>query len=93
MRATWHKEWVAAASKVEMPMSMWIVIGLGSFLGLSLLLGFAPARILGTIGLQISEMHEREDWTDLPPARALKDVEEQQPDEVEAKASRVVRLR
>jgi hypothetical protein len=76
-----------------MPMWMWIVIGLGSFLGLSLILGFALARILGTIGLQISEMHEREDWTNLPPARAFKDVEEPQPDEVEAKASRVVRLR
>jgi hypothetical protein len=76
-----------------MPMWMWIVIGLGSFLGLSLVLGFALARILGTIGLQISEMHEREDWTNLPPARAFKDVEEPQPDEVEAKASRVVRLR
>jgi hypothetical protein len=38
-------------------------------------------------------MHEREDWTNLPPARAFKDVEEPQPDEVEAKASRVVRLR
>jgi flagellar biosynthesis component FlhA len=84
-----------------MPMWMWIVIGLGSFLGLSLLVGFALARVLGTIGVQLSEMHEREDWTNLPPARASKDVEEQQPDEVEeqqpdeveAKASRVVRLR
>jgi hypothetical protein len=76
-----------------MPMWMWIVIGLGSFLGLSLLVGFALARILGRIGFQISEMHEREDWTNLPPARASKDVEEQQPDEVEAKTSRVVRLR
>jgi hypothetical protein len=76
-----------------MPMWMWIVIGLGAFLGLSLLVGLVLARILGTIGLQLSEMHEREDWTNLPPARASKDVEEQQPDEVEAKAPRVVRLR
>ena len=36
-----------AASDVEMPMWVWIVIGAGSFLGLSLLVGFALAAILG----------------------------------------------
>ena len=74
-------------------MWMWIVIGLGSFLVLSLLAGLALARILGAMGLQISELHTREDWTNLPPSRASKDVKEEQPDEVEAKSSRVVRLR
>jgi hypothetical protein len=37
-----------------MPMSVWIMIAVGSFLSLSLLVGFALAAILGTIGRQIS---------------------------------------
>jgi hypothetical protein len=39
-----------------MPVWVWIVIGVGSFLGLPLLVGFALAAILGTIGRQISEL-------------------------------------
>src|SRR5882672_12092031 len=80
----------AAASEVEMPMWIWIAIGMGSFLGLALLVGFALARILGKIGLQIGELYEREGWATLPPTRAAKDVEEQHPVEVEAKSSRDV---
>ena len=61
----------------------WIVIGVGSFLGLSVVVGFGLALILGTIGRQISEMHASEDWATLPPTRASKDLKEQQPEEVE----------
>ena len=71
-----------------MPMWVWIVIGVGSFLGLSLLVGLALAAILGTIGRQISELHETDDWAMLPPARASKEVKEEQPEE-QATSSRV----
>jgi hypothetical protein len=66
-----------------MPMWIWIVIGVGSFLGLSVVVGFALALILGTIGRQISEMQASEGWATLPPTRASKDLKEQQPEEVE----------
>ena len=78
----------AAASEVEMPMWIWIAIGMGSFLGVAFLVGFALARILGTIGRQVGELYEKEGWATLPPTRATKDVEEQHPVEVEAKSSR-----
>jgi len=73
-------------------MWFWIMIGVGSFLGLSLLIGLALARILGTIGRQIGELYETDDWAMLPPTRASKDVEEEHPDEVDAKSSGVDRL-
>jgi hypothetical protein len=76
-----------------MPMWVWIAIGLGSFVVLSLVVAFAVARILGTIGREISEMYGTEDWATLPPSRASREVNEQQPDEVEGKSSRLVRLR
>jgi hypothetical protein len=81
----------AAASELEMPMWVWFMIGVGSFLGLTLLMGFALARILGTIGRQIGGLYETEDWAMLPPTRAAKDVKEDHPDEVEAKSSGVER--
>jgi hypothetical protein len=74
-----------------MPMWVWIMIGVGSFLGLSFLAGLALAAILGTIGRQISELHQTDDWTTLPPTRARKEVKEQQPEEP-ATSSRVDRL-
>jgi len=73
-------------------MWVWIVIGVGSFLGLSLLVGLGLAAILGTIGRQISELHEPDDWAMLPPTRASKEAKEQQPEE-QATSSRVGRLR
>jgi hypothetical protein len=77
---------------MEMPMWVWIVIGLGSFLGLSLLVGLGLAAILGTIGRQISELHETDDWAMLPPTRAaIEPKEEQQPQE-QAKPSPVDRV-
>jgi hypothetical protein len=75
-----------------MPMWFWIMIGVGSLLGLSLLIGLALARTLGTIGRQIGGLYETDDWAMLPPARASKDVEEEHPEEVEAKSSRVGRF-
>ena len=74
-----------------MPMWVWFMIGVGSFLGLTLLMGFALARILGTIGRQIGGLYETEDWAMLPPTRAAKDVKEDHPEEVEAKSSGVER--
>jgi hypothetical protein len=74
-----------------MPMWVWIVIGVGSFLGLSLLVGLGLAAILGSIGRQISELHETDDWAMLPPTRASIEAKEQQPQE-RAKPSPVDRL-
>ena len=62
-------------------MWVWIAIGVGSFLGLSLLMGLTLAGILRTIGRQISELQQTDDWTMLPPTRARKEVKEQQPQE------------
>ena len=70
-------------------MWIWIVIGLGSFVGLSLLIGFAFARILGTIGREIGELYETETWAALPPTRSAKSGKEQDPAEGDAKSSRV----
>ena len=61
-------------------MWIWIAIGLGSFLVLSLVVTFVVARILGTIDLKISEMHATEDWSKMPLSRASKGAEEEQPD-------------
>jgi hypothetical protein len=72
-------------------MWVWIVIGVGSFLGLSLLVGFALATILGTIGRQISELQQTDDWATLPPTRASNEMNEQQPEE-QATSARVDRL-
>lgn len=73
-------------------MWVWIVIGVGSFLGLSLLVGLGLAAILGTIGRQISELHETDDWAMVPPTRAaIEPKEEQQPQE-QANSSPVDRL-
>lgn len=72
-------------------MWVWIMIGVGSFLGLSLLMAFALARILGAIGRQVGELYETEDWAMAPPTRAAKDAEQERPEEAEAKSSGVGR--
>ena len=69
-------------------MWVWIAIGVGSFLGLSLLVGLGLAAILGTIGRQISELHETDDWAMLPPTRTSIEPKERQPRE-QAKSSPV----
>jgi hypothetical protein len=76
---------------MEMPMWFWIMIGVGSFLGLSLLIGLALARILGTIGREIGALYEADDWAMLPPTRAARDVKEDHPEEVEAESPPVHR--
>jgi hypothetical protein len=50
---------------------MWIriVIGLGAFLGLSLVAAFALIRTIEAIGLQVSEVYGAEWLDDLPPTR------------------------
>jgi hypothetical protein len=74
-------------------MWVWIMIAVGSFLGLSLLIGLVLARILGAIAREIGGLYETEDWALLPPTRAAKDVkEEEEPDEVGAVSSRIGRL-
>ena len=72
-------------------MWFWIMIGVGSFLVLSLLISLALGRILGTIGREISALYEMDDWALLPPTRAAKDTKEDHPEEVEADSSPVDR--
>jgi len=72
-------------------MWVWIVVGVGSFFGLSLLVGLGLAAILGTIGRQISELHETDDWAMLPPTRDSMEPKEQQAQE-QAKSSPVDRV-
>jgi hypothetical protein len=70
---------------------IWIAVGTGSFLVLSLLVGLVVAAILGNIGRRVSELFETEDWALAPPTRAQGDTEPQTED---AKLhERVVRLR
>ena len=45
-----------------MPVWSWIAIAVGSLLGLSLFIGLAVARILGTIGQEISALYDTEAW-------------------------------
>ena len=68
-------------------MWVWIAIGVGSFLGLSLLMGLALAGILRTIGRQISELQQTDDRTTLPPTRARKEVKEVQQPQEQAKSA------
>ena len=72
-------------------MWFWIMIGVGSFLVLSLLISLALGRILGTIGREISALYETDDWAMLPPTRAARDTKEDHPEEVEAESSPVDR--
>jgi hypothetical protein len=74
-----------------MPMWGWIAIGVGSFVGLSVIVGFALARILGTIGRQVGALYETEDWAMVPPSRARKATQEREPQEEGAKRRRVGR--
>lgn len=51
-------------------MWVWVLIVVGSFLGLSLLVALALALVLGTIGREISGSYvEIEDWSTMPIAR------------------------
>lgn len=54
-------------------MWLWIVVGLGAFLALSLLVGLALAAMLGAISRGVSELHEEplEPAAVGPPTRRL----------------------
>jgi hypothetical protein len=63
-------------------MWFWVLIGVGSFLGLSLLVGFA----LGPILRQISELYvEIDDWSTMPMTR---DVDQQPSSPADAEMGR-----
>jgi hypothetical protein len=51
-----------------MPMWVWILVGVGVWFTLSVVIGFAVARVLGAI--------ERQRWSVLPPSRARDDQQE-----------------
>lgn len=48
----------------------WVLIGVGSFVTVSLLVAFALARILGTIANEVTELVEQETWASAPLTRA-----------------------
>ena len=66
------------------------MVGVGSFVVLSLLVGLALAAVLANIGRSVSDLYETEEWALTPPSRALD--AERQPEEAE-KQQRVIRLR
>jgi hypothetical protein len=59
-----------------MTLWVWIAVGVGGLLSLSLLVGFAIARILGTIGHEIERALEAEPWTSAPLTREHKTLAE-----------------
>jgi hypothetical protein len=73
------------------PYWAWIMVGVGSFVVLSLLVGLALAAVLANIGRSVSDLYETEEWALTPPSRALQDAEPQ-PKEAR-KQQRVIRLR
>ena len=54
-------------------MWVWIAIGVGSFLVVSLVAGLVIARVLGTIAMKISQLQETDEWAGLPPTRAKRE--------------------
>jgi hypothetical protein len=49
----------------------WIAIGAFVLMGVSLLVGLAIARILGTISDEISQLLDEDAWSSAPLARAI----------------------
>jgi hypothetical protein len=47
----------------------WIEVGVAGLLTLSLLIGLAIARVLGTVGTEIAQLLETEAWTSAPLTR------------------------
>jgi hypothetical protein len=62
-----------------MPMWVWIAIGVGCFLVLSLLAAFALTLILEAIARRMTEPYESEVWSTLPPARMSENVTQARP--------------
>jgi hypothetical protein len=50
---------------------LWIGVGLAGLLAVSLLVGLAIARILGTIGDELAQLLEVEQWTSAPLTREM----------------------
>jgi hypothetical protein len=69
-----------------MPMWVWIAIGLASWVGLSIVLGFGLARIFGAMTRTRISEREAEYWTTLAPTSATRGVKERRP-ELAAKSS------
>jgi hypothetical protein len=69
-----------------MPMWVWIAIGVGAFLFVSLAVSLVVACILGTIADNISALAEADDWTVLPPARSTEEEDEEDGKQVATRA-------
>jgi hypothetical protein len=54
-----------------MSVLVWLGVGLAGLLAVSLLVGLAIARMLGTIGDEIAQLLETEPWTSAPLTRAV----------------------
>ena len=60
----------------------WVAVGIGGFLGVALLIGVLLARILGTIGAEVTRLLEAEDpWASTPLTREKEETEEPTPSE------------
>ena len=49
----------------------WLAIGIGAFMGVTLVVGLAVARILGNISRDVTDLLETEMWSAAPLSRAL----------------------
>jgi hypothetical protein len=54
----------------------WVAIGVGTAIGVPLLVGLAIARILGSIAADVSNLLDQEEWSSAPLTRALESPEE-----------------
>jgi hypothetical protein len=54
---------------------IWVAFAVGSLVLMSLLVGFAVARILGTIARNASALYENDVWSSLPTTRMPDKVE------------------
>lgn len=68
-------------------MWVWIAIGVGSLILVSLLVGFAFARALGAMARDAAALYEDDFWSSLPPTRMPDQVEQVPPDEAVATRS------
>lgn len=71
-----------------MPIWLWILIAIGLWVCVSVVVGFALARVLGRFERQASRAHEPEEWAMRPPSRSPEDVEERAEGETKERASR-----
>ena len=49
----------------------WFAIGIGAFMGVTVVVGLAIARILGNISRDVTDLLETEMWSAAPLSRAL----------------------